>query len=242
MRTRGVGGLARAFVGREPELGRLRASFDRVAQHRRPVLVTVAGDPGVGKTRLVRELWEELAEVEPEPLRRTGRCLAYGEGITYWPLAEALKEHHGILESDSPDEVRRRLGKQEILGLTLGLDVAGDLHPLVARDRLHSEWVAFLSEAAAERPVVLLIEDVRWAEQPLLELIERLARDVDEGPLLLLLTARPDFVDAGRGAWGRVDSERSGSSRWPRRQRSRWWPMAWRDLPSRCQPRWFRRR
>jgi class 3 adenylate cyclase len=206
MRTRGVGGLARVFVGRDVELRSLCAAFDRAVHQGRPVLVTVAGDPGVGKTRLVRELWEELAEVEPEPLRRTGRCLAYGEGITYWPLAEALKEHLGILESDSPEEVRRSLGEREILGLTLGLDVAGDLHPLVARDRLHSEWVAFLSEAAGERPVVLLIEDVHWAEQPLLELIERLARDV-EGPVVLLLTARPDFVDAGRRTWGRVDAE-----------------------------------
>jgi class 3 adenylate cyclase len=206
MRTRGVGGLARAFVGREVELQRLWSAFDRAVQQGRPVLMTVVGDAGVGKTRLVRELWEELAEVDPEPLRRTGRCLAYGEGITYWPLAEALREHLGILESDSPEEVRRRLGDHEILGLTLGLDVAGDLHPLVARDRLHSEWVAFLTEAARERAVVLLIEDVHWAEQPLLELIERLARDVD-GPLVLLLTARPDFVDTGRRAWGRVDAE-----------------------------------
>jgi class 3 adenylate cyclase len=205
MRTRGVGGLARAFVGRDAEVQRLRSAFDRAVQHGRPVLVTVAGDAGVGKTRLVRELWEQLAQTEPEPLRRTGRCLAYGEGITYWPLAEALKEHLGILESDSPVEVRRRLGEREILGLTLGLDVAGDLHPLVARDRLHSEWVAFLSEVAGERPVVLLIEDVHWAEQPLLELIDRLARDV-QGPLLLLLTARPDFVDVGR-ARARIDAE-----------------------------------
>src|SRR5439155_21539842 len=133
-------------------------------------------------------------------------CLAYGEGITYWPLAEVLKEHLGILESDSPEEVRRLLGERELLGLTLGLDVAGELHPLVARDRLHSEWVAFLSELAAERPVVLLIEDVHWAEQPLLELIERLARDV-QGSLVLLLTARPDFLDAGSGSWARVDTE-----------------------------------
>jgi class 3 adenylate cyclase len=206
MRTRGVGGLARAFVGRDEELQRLRAAFRRAAERSHPVLVTVVGDPGVGKTRLIRELWEQLADEDPEPLRRTGRCLAYGQGITYWPLAEVLKEHHGIFESDPPEEVRRRLGAREILGLTLGLDVAGDLHPLAARDRLHAAWVAFLSELTAERPVVVLIEDVHWAEDPLLDLIERLGRDV-RGQLLLLATARPDFVER-RAAWnGRMDTE-----------------------------------
>ena len=206
MRTRGVGGLARAFVGRDAEMGRLHAAYRRAVQRGGPVLVTVLGDAGVGKTRLMRELWERLGDEDPEPLRRTGRCLAYGQGITYWPLAEVLKEHLSILESDPPEEVRRRLGEHEILGLTLGLDVAGDLHPLAARDRLHVAWVDFLSDLADERPLVVLVEDVHWAEEPLLDLIERLARDVS-GSLLLLVTARPDFFD-GRGAWhGRMDTE-----------------------------------
>jgi len=206
MRTRGVGGLARAFVGRSEELGRLRAAFDRAVEGARPVLVTVIGDAGVGKTRLMRELWEELADVQPQPMLRTGRCLAYGKGITYWPLAEVLKEHLGILENDSPEDVRSALGKREILGLTLGLDVTGDLHPLAARDRLHATWVEFLTELAAQGPVVVLVEDVHWAEQRLLDLIERLGRDV-QGPLVLIATARPDFVET-RSAWsGRLDTE-----------------------------------
>jgi class 3 adenylate cyclase len=198
MRTRGVGGLARAFVGRDAELDRLCDAYRRA-----PVLVTVLGDAGVGKTRLMRELWERLGDEEPEPLRLTGRCLAYGEGITFWPFAEILKEHLGILESDPPEEVRRRLDAREILGLTLGLDVAGDLHPLAARDRLQAAWVEFLGELASERPLVLLVEDIHWAEQPLLDLIERIARDV-RGRLLLLTTARPDFVPAWNA---RLDAE-----------------------------------
>jgi class 3 adenylate cyclase len=206
MRTRGVGGLARAFVGRDEQLDLLKAAYHRAVEGSHPVLVTILGDAGVGKTRLVRELWEQLADDEPEPLRRTGRCLAYGQGITYWPLGEVLKEHLGILESDSPDAVRRRLDEREILGLTLGLDVVGDLHPLAAQDRLHAAWISFVSDLSTERPLVLLIEDVHWAEQPLLDLIERIGRDAT-GPLLLLATARPDFV-AGRTGWGgRVDSE-----------------------------------
>jgi tetratricopeptide (TPR) repeat protein len=203
MRTRGLGGLARTFVGREAELDRLWAAYGRAVDERRPALVGVLGDAGVGKTRLMRELWERLAGAAPEPLRRTGRCLPYGEGITFWPLAEALKEHLGILESDPPETVRERLGDREILGLTLGLDVAGDLHPLAARDRLYAAWVEFLGEQAGDRPVVLLIEDLHWAEPQLLDLIERIARDV-RGPLLVLVTARPDFAHA----WNpRIDAE-----------------------------------
>ena len=192
-RPRGIPGLGRAFVGREREFDRLLDAYHRTATEGRPRLVTLAGDAGVGKTRLVRELWEKLADERPQPLRRTGRCLPYGRGITYWPLGEMLREHLGILESDSPADVRDRLGDREILGLTLGLDTAGDLHPLAARDRLHDAWIAFLDSLVAELPLVALIEDLHWAEPPLLDLIEQLARDVD-GPLLLVGTARPDFI------------------------------------------------
>ena len=206
MRPRGVSGLQRAFVGRDEELGRLLDAYRHTLDSRRPALVTIVGDAGVGKTRLVRELWERLAEEETEPLRRTGRCLPYGQGITYWPLGEVLKEHLGILESDTQDEVRARLGDRELLGLTLGLDVAGDLHPLAARDRLHEAWIELLESLATERPVVVLVEDLHWAEEPLLDLLERLARDV-RGSVLLLVSARTDFVNS-RAGWGagRVES------------------------------------
>src|SRR5205807_3154171 len=127
--------------------------------------VTVLGYAGDGKTRLVRELWERLSARTPEPVRRTGRCLSYGEGITYWPLAEVLKEHFGVLDSDPPQVVLERLGAREILGLTLGLDVAGDLHPLAARDRFQDAWVEFVEEIVSERPGVVLVEDVHWSEE-----------------------------------------------------------------------------
>jgi class 3 adenylate cyclase/tetratricopeptide (TPR) repeat protein len=200
MRPRGVGGLRRAFVGRDEEIRLLEGAYQRVEDRREPHLVTILGDAGVGKTRLVREFWERLGGRSPEPLRRTGRCLSYGQGITYWPLAEVLKEHLRILESDPPTVVLERLGSREILALTLGLDVAGGLHPLAARDRFQDAWVEFLDEIVRERPTVMLIEDIHWGEEQLLDLLERIVRDT-RGPLLLVATARPELLEQ-RAGWG----------------------------------------
>jgi class 3 adenylate cyclase len=200
MRPRGVGGLGRAFVGRDEEMSLLERIYEEVNDQQRAELVTILGDAGVGKTRLLREFWERLSGRSKEPLRRTGRCLSYGQGITYWPLGEVLKEHLGILESDPPTVALDRLGSRKILGLTLGLDVAHGLHPLTARDRFQDAWVEFLEEIVSERPAVMLIEDVHWAESQLLDLLERLVHDT-RGPLLLVVTARPEMLDQ-RPGWG----------------------------------------
>ena len=200
MRPRGVSGLARAFVGRDRELERLCGAYRDAVETRRPRLMTVLGDAGVGKTRLVRELWQRLAEEEPEPLRRTGRCLSYGSGVGYWALGELLKEHLGLLESDPPELALARLGGREILGLALGLDVAADLHPLAARDRFQDAWADFLTEAVGERPAVLLIEDIHWGEDQLLDLLEYVLAGV-QGPLLVIATARPELLER-RPGWG----------------------------------------
>jgi class 3 adenylate cyclase len=200
MRPRGVSGLGRAFVGRDGELTVLEQAYAEAAAGGAARLVTVLGEAGVGKTRLVRELWDRLAECSPEPLRRVGRCLPYGDGITYWPLAEILKEHFGIFDDDPAEVVLERLAGHEILGLSLGLDVAGDLHPLAVRDRFQDAWVEFLRSTASDRPAVVLVEDAHWSEDPLLNLLERLGRDVD-APLLLIVTGRPELIDR-RPGWG----------------------------------------
>ena len=200
MRPRGVSGLRRAFVARATELARMENAYRSVSQRASPHLVTISGEAGVGKTRLVREFWEQLGSEIPEPLRRTGRCLPYGRGITYWPLGEILKEEFGILESDPPETVLEHLGERAILGLTLGLDVARDVHPLAARDRLQTGWVRFVQEMVAHRPAVVLIEDIHWAEPPLFDLLDRLVEEV-RGPLLVLATARPELYDM-RPGWG----------------------------------------
>ena len=107
MRPRGVSGLRRVFVGRDNELELLRATYRRAAAQSDPHLVTIVGEPGVGKSRLVRELWDALATEEPAPASRTGRCLAYGAGITYWPLGEMVREHFALREGAPTDEVSR---------------------------------------------------------------------------------------------------------------------------------------
>ena len=200
MRPRGVSGLRRTLVGRDTELELLEATYRRVANNGEPHLVTIMGDAGVGKSRLVRELWDRLGGEPAEPLRRTGRCLSYGHAITYWALGEILKEHLGILESDPPESVWEKLRPREILGLALGLEVQRELHPLAAREKLHDAWLEFLQNLVAERPVVVLIEDLHWAEDPLLDLLERTRREV-QGPLLIVGTARPELLDS-RPSWG----------------------------------------
>ena len=199
MRPRGLRGGARAFVGRGTELELLQAIFRHTVEQREPHVVTLIGDAGVGKTTLVRELWRWLEDQEPQPVQRIGRCLAYGH-LTYWALGEILREQLGILESEAQEEVQRRLGGRELLGLALGLDLTGDAHPLAVRDQFQEAWVEFLSELTADAPTVVLVEDLHWAEDPLLDLLERVCREV-RGPLLVIGTARPELLDRRR-SWG----------------------------------------
>ena len=200
MRPRGVRDLRRAFVGRDSELELLRATYRRAVSQSEPHLVTIVGEPGVGKSRLVSELWGALASEEPTPVSRTGRCLAYGAGITYRPLGDMVREHFELQEGVPGEEVVARLAGREILALSLGLDVAPELHPLDARERLHAAAVAFVEELASGRPTVLLVEDIHWAEPDLLDLLERLVTDA-HAPVMLVATARPEIVDL-RPSWG----------------------------------------
>ena len=209
-RARGVGSLGETFVGRQAELDLLEAGFRRVTDLGRPHVLTVIGDAGVGKTKLVGAL-EARLDASPAPPRwLSGRCLAYGRGITYWPLGDILCAHFGFARADPIGEIGESLEGRGILGLTLGIDVAGDLHPLAARDQLHADWVALVEELAAEAPLVLLVEDLHWADEPLLDLLDVLAAEV-RAPLLLLATARPEFAEL-RPTW--ADLRRNGVAVW----------------------------
>ena len=207
MRPRGVGGLFPAFVGRDPELSALCEAFRDVCDAGEPRLVVLLGEAGVGKTRLVREFWAWLGAQTQNPLRRTGRCLSYGNATAYWPLAEVLREQFDLREDEPPESVVTRLGQHRFLARTLGIDTGEDLHPLVARERLHDGWAAFVEELAAERPTVMLVEDVHWADDELLDLVEALVSQV-RGPLLILATARPELGDR-RPSFGAGRNRRS---------------------------------
>lgn len=193
-------GVRTPFVGRARELEALQAAYGRAVATGRPQLATIVGDAGVGKSRLAGELWERVAHSSPQPLRRSGRCCQVGRGGTYQPLADVLRDQLGLRETADADAVRVALGERQILGLTLGLEVAG-LHQMAAREQLHAAWVRLLDELVAEQPVVLLVEDLHWSQQPLLDLVERVLADVS-GPLTILATARPELLELRR-SWGR---------------------------------------
>jgi class 3 adenylate cyclase len=197
-RPRGLGGLPPVFVGRDDELADLRHAYHEVVASGMPHLVSVVGDAGVGKSRLVGEFWQWLGGQPDEPLPRSGRCLPYGHGITYWPLGEVLKEHFGILDTDPPEVVAERMAGREGLSFTLGLPPPGDMHPLTVRDRLRTSWVDFLRELTGEQPVVMLVEDLHWAGDDLCDLLHMLTDQV-AGPLLLVVTARPELLDQRPG-------------------------------------------
>ncbi len=185
---------ARAFVGREVETRLLRAAYEDVVERGRPRLVVVRGDPGIGKTTLVDRLWAWLADHQSQPLLRSGRCLSHGRGITYWPLGEVLRAQFGLADEAPPAAVVERLGERSMLALTLGIEVAPGLHPFTAKEQLYGAWVGLLGDLTVEHPVVVWVEDVHWADEPLLELIDRLVAEV-QGPLLLVVTTRPEGAD-----------------------------------------------
>jgi DNA-binding SARP family transcriptional activator/class 3 adenylate cyclase len=185
------------FVDRERELALLVDAAEHSFARGEPQLAAVFGEAGVGKSRLVAEL---RLRTGPDARWYVGRCSSHGRTTTFQPLLPVLRERLGLREGEAEEAARERLRGREILGLAMGLDLLGEeLHPREARDRLHEAWVELLTEAAGERPTVAVIEDVHWAEAPLLELLTLLSVEC-RGPLLLVATARAEL--AGRSpAW-----------------------------------------
>ena len=199
---------AAALVGRDLERQLLVATFERSVQQRSCQLVTVVGEPGVGKSRLCAELFAYI-EDHPELVRwRQGRCLPYGEGIAFWALGEIVKAECGILESDSPEEATAKLERalpQDDADLPW---LRARLLPLVgaggepaAQEESFTAWRRFLGSLAADGPAVLVFEDLHWADPALLGFLEHLA-DWSQGvPLLLVCTARPELHER-HPTWG----------------------------------------
>ena len=194
--------LETPYVGREEELALLENAFARVKRDRRAQLVTIYGDPGIGKSRLVREFFAGLERTTI----LTGRCVPFGEGITYRPLAEMVQAAAGISPDDSPDEAFEKLKEAcssdavaDLLGLAAGvLDTVGGSRRGQEIAWAAHEWATTLAEA---QPLVLGFDDTHWAEEPLLDLIEHLADRIDDAPVLILCLARPELLEA-RPGWG----------------------------------------
>ena len=184
---RGPGG---SLVGREAELALLRAEFEAVSAERRCRLVTVVGEPGVGKSRLASELITSLA---PHARVVRGACLSYGEGITYWPIAQIVRALAGIRDDDTAEQARERVPPRiaQLLGLAEGTTTA---------DQMSLAIVEFLAAAAASEPLVVVVDDIHWAEPALLALLGSLPRFIDQAPILLLCLARPELLEA-RPEW-----------------------------------------
>ena len=186
-----VTGPRRRFVGRASELQLLKATFERLTRAERPHFVTLVGDAGVGKTSLIGAFRELIA---PAPGRwLVGRCRSYGRTNTYRPLGEIVRACLALDEDDPPDVVAERLGGRDGLRPLLGLAPAAELQPWEAKAGLVQAWIEFLEQMTQDGPVTVVVEDLHWAEDPLLELLAVTAREAS-GPLLVLGTARPELT------------------------------------------------
>jgi class 3 adenylate cyclase/tetratricopeptide (TPR) repeat protein len=202
------------FIDRAEELALIKATFRRVARESSVQLVTVTGEPGVGKSRLIEEFRSYLDDLPDITARwRQGRCLPYGEGITFWALAEVVKAVAGILDGDSPADAEAKLtlavdrliedGHEQdwIRSRLAPLTGIGDVANSADRIELFTAWRRFLESIATPYPLVLVFEDLHWADVPMLEFIDHLVEWSAGVPLLVLCAARPDLYDRDP-TWG----------------------------------------
>jgi len=202
-----LGEVGTALVGRRRELDTLVSALERTRQERSPQLVTLVGVPGIGKSRLVLELFRAV-EADPDFIYwRQGRSLPYGEGVTYWALSEMVKAQAGILETDSADEAARKLREaagdpwveghlRPLAGLGGGAEASGE-----RRAEAFAAWRRFFETLAEERPLVLVFEDLHWADDGLLDFVDHLVEWASGVPLLAVCTSRPELFER-RPGWG----------------------------------------
>jgi predicted ATPase/class 3 adenylate cyclase len=201
------------LIGRSRELDQLMDAFERARQERSTQHVTLVGVPGIGKSRLVAELLAHVDSLEEIVFWRHGRSLPYGEGAAFWALGEMVKAQAGILESDLPEDAARKLHETVAQHVQQSERswVEGKLRALVglggedkmggAREESFSAWRRFLEALAEQRPLVLVFEDLHWAGDELLDFVDELPEWVEDAPLLVLCTARPELLDR-RPGWG----------------------------------------
>ena len=204
--------LEAALVGRDDELRLLKDLFHATAREKRPRIVSITGQAGVGKSRITRELLRYIDGIVETVYWHSGRSPAYGEGITFWALGEMVRERAGLAENDDEattrtkvaatveqwvhDEQERRWIERALLAL-LGFESTGQS----TREELFSAWRTFFERIAAVGPTILVFEDLEWADVGLLDFIDHLL-DWSRGvPLFVVTLARPDLLDR-RPDWG----------------------------------------
>jgi class 3 adenylate cyclase/tetratricopeptide (TPR) repeat protein len=217
IQARGVPGLHAELVGRKRELRLLIDTFARAAEDRSPHLFTIVGAAGIGKSRLVDEALADATSSGARVLR--GRCLPYGRGITYWPLIEMLRQDTGITLGDDRDAALHKLDRwlgellvtdpqrpaiRARLAVMLGLETTEAALSDTPAERVEREiaWAVrrYAEAIAASIPLIVVIDDMQWAEPPIVSLLEQLAERVSDVSLMILCMARPEFLES-HGGW-----------------------------------------
>jgi class 3 adenylate cyclase/tetratricopeptide (TPR) repeat protein len=194
--------LAVPLIGREEQLSTLERAFEEALAERACRLVTIVGEPGVGKSRLAAEL---IDRVGPQTRVLRGHCLSYGEGITYWAVGEIVREAAAIHDEHAPDEAHALIAGllegepngrviahtlAQLLGLVEGIATAPETAWAIRR---------FLAALARSRPLLVLMDDIQWAETAFLDLLAGLPAALDDAVIFILCLARPDLVDSRPG-------------------------------------------
>jgi class 3 adenylate cyclase/tetratricopeptide (TPR) repeat protein len=202
------------LVGRDRELAVLSELLVRVRDEASPQLVTLVGVPGIGKSRLVYELMEIVGHGGALTYWRRGRSLPYGEAVPLWALSEIVKAQAGILESDGADAVHDKLHNEVSRLIPEAREarwVESQLRPLAGgggeeeqradrRDEAFTAWRRFFEGMAEHRPLVLVFEDLHWADDDLLDFVDHLVEWASGVPILIVGTARPELLER-RPAW-----------------------------------------
>jgi predicted ATPase/class 3 adenylate cyclase len=208
---------AAPLVGRDREVELLVAALERAVGERTPQLVTLVGVPGIGKSRLLAELFQTIERDRRLVTWRQGRSLPYGEGVSFWAVGEMVKAQAGVLETDTEEEAADKLVAAVALLLedeTEARWVTSHVRPLAGlagdgdagsatdrRGEAFAAWRRFFEALAEQRPLVLVFEDLHWADDGLLDFVDQLADRLADIPVLLVASARPELL-ARRPSWG----------------------------------------
>jgi tetratricopeptide (TPR) repeat protein len=205
-------GLEAPFVGRDRELRLVKEMFHAAADEGKAHLVSITGIAGIGKSRLAWEFFKYIDGLADTVLWHRGRCLAYGQGVAYWALSQMVKSRAGILEDDEPTAARAKLARtladyipdaDERRWAEPGLTqlISADEQRTHERDSLFAAWRLFFERLSAREPVVLVFEDLQWADGGLIDFIEHVLQWSRNQPIFILALARPELADK-RPDWG----------------------------------------